>query len=98
MNTIYFLAEITCFETARQLFKFPIINSFRQSIWFKDAISSTPSEIQLQGENIEILKPCTVQIEIIDRGFLEGKIEIGKEFTLGTYPILMASGKILTFL
>ena len=79
MNTIYFLAEITCFETARKFLKFPIINSFRLSIWFKDAIGSTPSEIQLQGERIDILKPCIVQIGIIDRDFLEGKIEIGKE-------------------
>jgi hypothetical protein len=95
MNTIFILAEIMCFETARKWIKFPIINSFRLSIWFKDAIASTPSEVQLQDESIDILKPCIVQIAIMDRDFLQGKIEVGEEFTLGTNPIRIISGKIL---
>src|SRR5687768_8800156 len=95
MQEITLVVEILFLEIAKESFNFPISNSVRLSFWFPDGKASTFSEIQIQGERIEIGKPQVIRINLIKRDFLIDSMKVGNEFRMGTFPIAIANGKIL---
>lgn len=98
MREVNLKVEITFFEGAKESFNFPIINSIRTSFWLPDSKFSTFSELSFNEEKIEVKKKYQAEIVIIERDFLIGKLEIGSEFKVGTYPKVIAEGKIVAIM
>ncbi len=90
-----FIAEILFLEEGKRWVNFPIKNGLRLSFWLLGDKVSTPSEIELLNENIEIGKSTLIKMRIIEREFLTGRIETGTEFRIGTFPDEVAQGKVI---
>lgn len=95
MNELVLTVEIVFMEIAKNSFNFPITNSIRLSFWLPKQGVSTFSEIQIDNNSIEIGKPATVRLLLIERDFLINKIDIGTIFELGVFPNAIAIGHII---
>ena len=95
MKEIVIIAEILFLEIANKSFNFPITNSIRISLWLSDSNQSTFSEIQLGNEKLEIGENSKVRVKLLEQEFLQNKIKEGTEFMIGTYPEVIAKGKVI---
>ena len=86
-------AELILNDEAESFFRFPILSSFRISLWTKNARYSTPSEIVC---NVPINKNCIILVDIkFPSDYLNRKISINDEFFIGTFPIVIGNAKVL---
>ena len=95
MRDISIIAETIFFQPEVKAFSFPIVNSVRISFWIVNSKNSTWSEIEYDGYPIEACKLYKLRIILTERDFLEGKIKVGTEFILGTFPNEVAHGRII---
>ncbi|MEI6408751.1 MAG: hypothetical protein WCR52_05175 [Bacteroidota bacterium] len=95
MKTVKILSEVTFSEAAKRFFNFPMMNDTRMPFWIHGDGKSTFSEVLYDGVPIEIGKPIIVQIAYFEQAFLVGKLGIGSLFSLGTFPVELATGKII---
>lgn len=95
MNELVLTAEIVFMEIAKNSFNFPITNSIRLSFWLPKQRVSTFSEIQIDNKSIEIGKPATVKLLLIERDFLINQIKAGTIFEMGVFPNAIATGHVI---
>lgn len=95
MKTVKILSKVNFSEAAKRFFNFPMMNSTRMSFWIHGDQKSTFSEILYDGVPIEIGKPILVQIAYFEQAFLVGRLGVGSFFSLGTFPVEIAIGKII---
>jgi len=95
MKAIFILSELQFLGSAKKAFGFPILNKVRTSFWIAGDTKTTPCQIETGNIQIEFENKDVINIMIIPRDFLEGKINIGTHFKIGTYPTAIAIGTIL---
>ncbi len=96
MKEITIKAEIIFLEAAKEAFIFPIHSSVRTSFWLAGANVSTFSQIQIDDIQVHVMESYILEVKLLLRDFLQGKITEGTQFCLGTFPHKIAQGKVLT--
>ncbi|TRW22815.1 hypothetical protein FMM05_16300 [Flavobacterium zepuense] len=95
MKALSILSELQFLESAKKAFGFPILNKVRTSFWIAGDTKTTPCQIETGNIQIEFENKDVVSISIVPRDFLEGKINVGVNFKIETYPTAIAIGTIL---
>ena len=70
MNTIKTTANIRFFDNAVTCFNFPVKNTIRASVWFKNIRESTPAEFMLDDRTVELNSTYQIAVNVIKKDLL----------------------------
>jgi hypothetical protein len=70
MNTIKITANIRFFDNAATYFNFPVKNTIRASIWFKNIRESTAAEFMIDDRTVELNSTYQIVVNVIKKDLL----------------------------
>ncbi|QHS56514.1 hypothetical protein GWR56_13555 [Mucilaginibacter sp. 14171R-50] len=89
------LVKLIFFEQAQQCFRFPVQNTIRVSVWFKDQRPSLPAEVVVGHEPLQLNTETVLKLRVVRNESLMKNFFVDNRLFLGPHYEAIGEATIL---